>query len=213
MTSFQPWSADIIDITAASVFSLGNRTVNRMGYGAMQLAGPGVFGPTKDRHAALAVLREVVARGVNHIDTSDFYGPRHAVVSRPRTDKVQFAARINANADDGGRSAPQKRDSDGDQCMADQCGGIGSAVVIHPAIDSSCVKVARFLVYEIPISQPSVPSRFFMASTPTLVRRQNSQVACRTTVLHMDSVQSFLNRFAFLATIFVLALLIAYMTQ
>ena len=108
MTSFQPWSADIIDITAASVFSLGNRTVNRMGYGAMQLAGPGVFGPTKDRHAALAVLREVVARGVNHIDTSDFYGPRHAVVSRPRTDKVQFAARINANADDGGRSAPQK---------------------------------------------------------------------------------------------------------
>ena len=52
-----------------------------------------------------------------------------------------------------------------------------------------------------------------MASAPTLVRRQNSQVACRTTVLHMDSVQSFLNRFAFLATIFVLALLIAYMTQ
>jgi len=46
-----------------------------MGYGAMQLAGPGVFGPPKDRHAALAVLREAVARGVNHIDTSDFYGP------------------------------------------------------------------------------------------------------------------------------------------
>jgi pyridoxine 4-dehydrogenase len=46
-----------------------------MGYGAMQLAGPGVFGPPKDRHAALAVLREAVARGVNHIDTSDYYGP------------------------------------------------------------------------------------------------------------------------------------------
>ena len=58
------------DKTAAGVFSLGNRTVNRMGYGAMQLAGPGVFGPPKDRHAALAVLREAVARGVNHIDTS-----------------------------------------------------------------------------------------------------------------------------------------------
>jgi sulfate transport system substrate-binding protein len=54
---------------------LGNRNVNRMGYGAMQLAGPGVFGPPKDRHAALAVLREAVARGVNHIDTSDYYGP------------------------------------------------------------------------------------------------------------------------------------------
>jgi len=63
------------DITAVGVFLLGNRTVNRMGYGAMQLAGPGVFGPPKDRDAALAVLREAVARGVNHIDTSDFYGP------------------------------------------------------------------------------------------------------------------------------------------
>jgi len=63
------------DITAVGVFLLGNRTVNRLGYGAMQLAGPGVFGPPKDRDAALAVLREAVARGVNHIDTSDFYGP------------------------------------------------------------------------------------------------------------------------------------------
>jgi len=63
------------DITAAGVFSLGHRTVNRLGYGAMQLAGPGVFGPPKDRTAALAVLREAVASGVNHIDTSDFYGP------------------------------------------------------------------------------------------------------------------------------------------
>src|SRR5215470_4316559 len=50
-------------------------TVHRMGYGAMQLTGPGVFGPPKDRNAALAVLRDAVASGVNHIDTSDFYGP------------------------------------------------------------------------------------------------------------------------------------------
>jgi pyridoxine 4-dehydrogenase len=50
-------------------------TVNRMGYGAMQLAGPGVFGPPKDPDAAVAVLREAVAAGVNHIDTSDYYGP------------------------------------------------------------------------------------------------------------------------------------------
>src|ERR1700756_2576725 len=49
--------------------------VNRMGYGAMQLAGPHVWGPPRDRDAALAVLREAVAAGVNHIDTSDFYGP------------------------------------------------------------------------------------------------------------------------------------------
>src|SRR6186713_3713064 len=71
----QPWRPDITDITAAGVFCLGDRTVNRLGYGAMQLAGPGVFGPPKDRGAALAVLREAVASGVNHIDTSDFYGP------------------------------------------------------------------------------------------------------------------------------------------
>jgi aryl-alcohol dehydrogenase-like predicted oxidoreductase len=50
-------------------------TVNRMGYGAMQLAGPHVFGPPRDRDAALAVLREAIESGVNHIDTSDFYGP------------------------------------------------------------------------------------------------------------------------------------------
>src|SRR4029434_3890086 len=49
--------------------------VKRLGYGAMQLSGPGIFGPPKDRAAALAVLREAVASGVNHIDTSDYYGP------------------------------------------------------------------------------------------------------------------------------------------
>jgi pyridoxine 4-dehydrogenase len=59
----------------AGTFSLGSRSVNRLGYGAMQLAGPRVFGPPKDRDAALAVLRAAVTSGVNHIDTSDFYGP------------------------------------------------------------------------------------------------------------------------------------------
>jgi pyridoxine 4-dehydrogenase len=62
-------------IEKAGTFTLGDRTVRRLGYGAMQLAGPGVFGPPRDRDAALAVLREAVAAGVNHIDTSDFYGP------------------------------------------------------------------------------------------------------------------------------------------
>ena len=63
------------DISTAGTFKLGDRTVTRLGYGAMQLAGKGVFGPPKDRAAAVAVLREAVANGVNHIDTSDFYGP------------------------------------------------------------------------------------------------------------------------------------------
>lgn len=58
-----------------TTFNLGDCTVKRMGYGAMQLAGPGVFGPPKDRRAAVDVLRTAVASGVNHIDTSDFYGP------------------------------------------------------------------------------------------------------------------------------------------
>jgi pyridoxine 4-dehydrogenase len=62
-------------ISRAGTFKLGARTVKRVGYGAMQLAGPGVFGPPKDRKAAIKVLREAVASGVNHIDTSDFYGP------------------------------------------------------------------------------------------------------------------------------------------
>lgn len=63
------------DASKAGTFQLGDRNVQRMGYGAMQLAGPGVFGPPKDPKAAVAVLREAVALGVNHIDTSDFYGP------------------------------------------------------------------------------------------------------------------------------------------
>ena len=63
------------DIAKAGSFKLGDRLVKRLGYGAMQLAGPGVFGPPKNRDTAIAVLREAVGAGVNHIDTSDFYGP------------------------------------------------------------------------------------------------------------------------------------------
>lgn len=62
-------------IQQAGTFTLGSHTVKRLGYGAMQLAGPGVFGPPKDHDAAVAVLREAVAQGIDHIDTSDFYGP------------------------------------------------------------------------------------------------------------------------------------------
>ncbi|WP_158915468.1 aldo/keto reductase family oxidoreductase [Caulobacter sp. S45] len=89
------------DITAADVYRLGDRDVNRMGYGAMQLAGPGVFGPPKDRDAALAVLREAVASGVDHIDTSDFYGPhvtnqliREAL--HPYPDKLTIVTKVGA---------------------------------------------------------------------------------------------------------------------
>ena len=59
----------------SGTFMLGGRAVKRLGYGAMQLAGPGVFGPPKDHDGAIAVLRAAIAQGVNHIDTSDYYGP------------------------------------------------------------------------------------------------------------------------------------------
>src|SRR6266478_1211883 len=68
-------SSDATKLGGSFTFPGTAMTVHRMGYGAMQLAGPGVFGPPRDPDAAVAVLREAIAAGVNHIDTSDFYGP------------------------------------------------------------------------------------------------------------------------------------------
>ena len=91
----------MIDIVKAGTFTLGTRCVKRMGYGAMQLAGPGVFGPPTDRAGAIAVLREAVESGVDHIDTSDFYGPhitnqiiREAL--RPYRDDLVIVTKIGA---------------------------------------------------------------------------------------------------------------------
>ncbi|HKA40452.1 MAG TPA: aldo/keto reductase family oxidoreductase [Burkholderiales bacterium] len=95
----------------SKTFTLGDRTVNRSGYGAMQLAGPGVFGPPKDRDAALSVLQEAVASGVNHIDTSDFYGPhvtnrliREALAPYP--DDLVIVTKIGARRDNEGSWLP-----------------------------------------------------------------------------------------------------------
>src|SRR6202047_3127833 len=71
----QPGLRDATNLGGRFAFPGNAMTVHRMGYGAMQLAGPGVFGPPRDPDAAVAVLREAIAAGVNHIDTSDFYGP------------------------------------------------------------------------------------------------------------------------------------------
>lgn len=93
------------DSDKSGVFALGTRSVKRLGYGAMQLAGPGVFGPPKNKEAALAVLREAVAAGVNHIDTSDFYGPhvtnqliREAL--HPYRDDLTIVTKIGARRGD-----------------------------------------------------------------------------------------------------------------
>jgi pyridoxine 4-dehydrogenase len=63
------------NVERSGTFRLGDRLVTRLGYGAMQLSGPGIFGPPGDHETAVAVLREAVSSGVNHIDTSDYYGP------------------------------------------------------------------------------------------------------------------------------------------
>ena len=99
------------DIDKAGTFALGTRTVKRLGYGAMQLAGPGVFGPPKDRDAAIALLRAVVESGVNHIDTSDFYGP-HVVnelireALHPYRDDLVLVTKIGARRGEDGSWNP-----------------------------------------------------------------------------------------------------------
>jgi aryl-alcohol dehydrogenase-like predicted oxidoreductase len=99
------------NIDPSGTFRLGNRSVKRLGYGTMQLAGPGVFGPPKDREAALAVLRQAVASGVNHIDTSDFYGPhvtnrliREALAPYP--DDLVIVTKIGATRGEDGAWLP-----------------------------------------------------------------------------------------------------------
>jgi aryl-alcohol dehydrogenase-like predicted oxidoreductase len=95
----------------SETFKLGGRTVRRMGYGAMQLAGRGVFGPPKDHDAALAVLREAVESGVNHIDTADFYGPhitnriiREAL--HPYRDDLVIVTKLSARRGEDGSWIP-----------------------------------------------------------------------------------------------------------
>jgi aryl-alcohol dehydrogenase-like predicted oxidoreductase len=98
-------------INTSGTFKLGNRIVKRFGYGAMQLAGRGVFGPPKDHDAALAVLREAVASGVNHIDTADYYGPhvtnqiiREALA--PYRDDLVIVTKIGARRGEDGSWMP-----------------------------------------------------------------------------------------------------------
>ncbi|MDB5765913.1 MAG: ydbC, partial [Collimonas fungivorans] len=121
-------------IEQSGTFTLGHRTVKRLGYGAMQLAGPGVFGPPKDRGAALAVLREAVARGVNHIDTSDFYGPhitnqliREAL--HPYRDDLAIVTKISARRGDDGSWIPAMSREELTQAVHDNLRNLGLDVL------------------------------------------------------------------------------------
>jgi aryl-alcohol dehydrogenase-like predicted oxidoreductase len=121
-------------IDQAGVFNLGDRPVKRLGYGAMQLAGPGVFGPPKDPAAARAVLREAVARGVNHIDTSDFYGPhvtnqliREAL--HPYPDDLAIVTKIGARRGADGSWIPAISPEELTQAIHDNLRNLGLDVL------------------------------------------------------------------------------------
>ena len=101
----------MVNAAAAGDFELAGRPVNRIGFGAMQLPGPGVFGPPKDKDAAIAVLRRAVELGVNHIDTAQFYGPdvsneliREAL--HPYSENLSIVTKVGASRDGEGNWVP-----------------------------------------------------------------------------------------------------------
>ena len=122
-------------LAQSGTFSLGDRTVNRMGYGAMQLAGKGVFGPPKDHAAALAVLRAAVEAGVNHIDTSDFYGPH--VTNRiirealhPYADELVIVTKVGALRGDDASWRPAQSPAELMQAVHDNLRNLGLDVLV-----------------------------------------------------------------------------------
>jgi len=100
-----------------TTFQLGSFTVNRVGFGAMQLPGPGVFGPPRDHDQAIAVLRRAVELGVNHVDTAQFYGPdvanqliREAL--HPYSDQLALVSKVGARRDGEGNWIPAAEPDD-----------------------------------------------------------------------------------------------------
>jgi aryl-alcohol dehydrogenase-like predicted oxidoreductase len=121
-------------IDQSGTFKLGDRSVRRLGYGAMQLAGRGVFGPPKDHAAAVAVLRQAVAAGVNHIDTSDFYGPhitnriiREAL--HPYPDDLVIVTKVSARRGADGSWIPAMSREDLTQAVHDNLRNLGLDVL------------------------------------------------------------------------------------
>lgn len=122
------------DLNQAGTWSLGDRRVKRMGYGAMQLTGPGVFGPPKNPDAALAVLREAIASGVDHIDTSDFYGPH--VTNRiirealsPYPDDLTIVTKVGATRGDDASWLPAQEPAQLVQGVHDNLRNLGVDVL------------------------------------------------------------------------------------
>lgn len=118
----------------SSSHRLGSHTVRRVGYGAMQLAGPGVFGPPRDRKAALAVLREAIDQGVDHLDTSDIYGPhvtnqliREAL--HPYRDGLVIATKVGAVRGPQGSWEPASSPADLERSVHDNLRNLGLDVL------------------------------------------------------------------------------------
>src|SRR5262249_41231058 len=121
-------------IDQSGFFTLGSRTVKRLGYGAMQLAGPGVFGPPKNPTEAVAVLREAVARGVNHVDTCDYYGPhvtnqliRQAL--HPYPDDLTLVTKIGARRGEDASWIPAQSRAELTQAVHDNLRNLGLDVL------------------------------------------------------------------------------------
>lgn len=115
-------------------FRLGDRQVGRLGYGAMQLAGPGVFGPPADEAKALQVLRDVIAAGVNHIDTSDFYGPHvtNKLIKQalhPYPDDLCIVTKVGARRDDKANWLPAFSAEELTQAVEDNLRNLGLEVM------------------------------------------------------------------------------------
>lgn len=123
-----------MSISQSGTFPLGDRSVNRLGYGAMQLAGPGVFGPPQDRDAAMAVLRAAIAAGVNHIDTSDFYGPHvtNQIIREalsPYRGDLTIVTKIGARRGDDASWIPAMSPEDLTQAVHDNLRNLGLEVL------------------------------------------------------------------------------------
>lgn len=113
-----------------NTYNLGDRQVSRLGYGAMQLAGPGVFGPPADENRALQVLRDAVATGVNHIDTSDFYGPHvtNQLIKKalhPYSDDLVIVTKVGARRDNKGGWLPAFSPDELTQAVEDNLRNLG----------------------------------------------------------------------------------------
>jgi pyridoxine 4-dehydrogenase len=122
------------DHTAADTFNLAGHSVRRIGYGAMQLAGKGVFGPPKDKAEALAVLKEAVASGINHIDTSDFYGPHvtNQLIKEalhPYPSDLLIVTKVGARRGSDGSWMPAQSPEDLTQAVHDNLRNLGLDVL------------------------------------------------------------------------------------